>query len=126
MKTLDLDEILHANAGYIGHDYYVDQVKKAMLEFGKQLLELAAENARLVRESGDDTYILKEDTICDDYVAHRIYVSKESILDTLKQKFWATLGSLNLNRKLGNLQLRSLRLLNITLNLITIYLSDYV
>ena len=86
MKTLDLDEILHANAGYIGHDYYVDQVKKAMIEFGKQLLELAAENVRLVRDSSYDT-IMEEETIFDDddYVSNKIYVSKESILNTINQ-----------------------------------------
>ena len=74
-RKINLEEVIAKNAGYIGNDYYVSQVKKAMFEFGKQLLELAAENAT---------------TKSVVFISGRIQntteiVYKQSILDTIKQ-----------------------------------------
>jgi hypothetical protein len=48
-------------------------IKKAMIEFGKQLLELAAENAEV-----DVEMCMGQRTGC-------VEVNKESIIDTIKQ-----------------------------------------
>ena len=53
-------------------------IKDVMLDFGKQLLELAAENALL--NNGD--YCIK--VTCDE-IMRQIVVDKPSILDTIKQ-----------------------------------------
>lgn len=73
-KKIDLEKIIAENAGYIGSDYYVSQVKKAMIEFGRQLLELAAENADIdsIATSDDSSGFIHE-------------INKQSILDTIKQ-----------------------------------------
>ncbi len=55
--------------------FYVDTnpvIKKLLLEFGKQLLELAAENAEYETEGYYDEYLY-------------IWIDKQSILDVIKQ-----------------------------------------
>ena len=54
-------------------------VKKSMLEFGKQLLELAAENAKII----DDPNLYCGNT-GSEYPADQI-ISKQSILDIINQ-----------------------------------------
>ena len=88
MKKINLDEIIHANAGYIGHDFYVEQVKKAMIEFGKQLLKLAAENATLSYADGryclPDYAVENFNAVVDD-LDNAYFIDKQSILDTINQ-----------------------------------------
>lgn len=73
MKQINLEKILLRNAKDIDKVFpeYVEDCKLAMIEFGKQLLELAAENA-----------ICKESQYGDEY---NCLVDKQSILDTIKQ-----------------------------------------
>ena len=59
LTTLDKRDEIHAP---------IEEVKLAMLEFGKQLLELAAENATYDWNDHED-----------------IIIDKQSILDTIKQ-----------------------------------------
>lgn len=65
------------------------QIKNICIEFGKQLLELAAENANLIEhwENSDTKYI--ENYFCnfdeDGNLQNVIYANKQSILDTIKQ-----------------------------------------
>ena len=72
-----------------GQYYDDDLAKVAMLEFGKQLLELAAENANLIEfwENSNSEYIEESVSIFDDDgdLQNIIYVNKQSILDTIKQ-----------------------------------------
>lgn len=61
--------------------YSESNIKVAMLEFGKQLLELAAENANLsISSRGVETYF-------DNFYSgvDNVEVNKQSILDTIKQ-----------------------------------------
>lgn len=79
LKESDFDKLYEYN--YI--------IKDAMLEFGKQILELAAENANLIEhwENSDTKYI--ENSFCnfdeDGNLQNVIYANKQSILDTIKQ-----------------------------------------
>ena len=66
ITTLDNSKEVHAP---------IEDVKLAMIEFGKQLLELAAENAKLIDYSTHKTA----------FTAHNMGVDKQSILDTIKQ-----------------------------------------
>jgi len=66
ITTLDNSKEVHAPT---------EDVKLAMIEFGKQLLELAAENAKIYT-----------DTMCSPYREDWVkYVDKQSILNTIKQ-----------------------------------------
>ena len=95
MDKINLEEILLKNIKKIYMEFMPiedfcnrDRIIaiNAMKEACQEILKLAAENARLVKESGGYIYILKEEIIFDDaYVAHRVYVSKESILNTINQ-----------------------------------------
>lgn len=61
-------------------------VKKSMLEFGKQLLELAAENAILLDNGqplNSSRYIIEKDDSF--HCEVEIDIDKQSILDTIKQ-----------------------------------------
>ena len=58
MKQINLEEILLKNAKGIDKIFpeYVEDCKLAMLEFGKQLLELAAENAEICTDTMGSPY----------------------------------------------------------------------
>lgn len=66
------------------------EVKKAMIEFGKQILELAAENANMIGETQHNNrapdvfedFVYVSDSNGPDY---GYTVNKQSILDTIKQ-----------------------------------------
>lgn len=64
--TLDNSKEIHAS---------IEDVKSVMIEFGKQLLELAAKNANLIEYNTYKTA----------FTAHNMGVNKQSILDTIKQ-----------------------------------------
>ena len=64
-----------------------DKFKELCLEFGKQLLELAAENTCLTEECYGKKYKEYIITVFNEYneIEKQIYVNKQSILDTIKQ-----------------------------------------
>ena len=79
MKEINLEKIIDDNnrakfgvdySKENGRIYYRNDIKKAMLVFGKQLLELAAENAELDRA---------------DEFSTDCWVNKQSIINTIKQ-----------------------------------------
>jgi hypothetical protein len=77
-RKINLEEILDKVRCIDGNPdngqlYDDDLAKAAMLEFGKQLLELAAENAKT------------KEYISQVFAPTRIIVNKQSILDTIKQ-----------------------------------------
>lgn len=84
-RKINLEEIIDSqNIGefkikdYVSEDGYIHKAyKNAMLEFGKQLLELAAENAKII-----EIYNAEENGFND---AWQKIISKQSILDTIKQ-----------------------------------------
>ena len=94
-RKINLEEVIAKNAGYIGNDYYVSQVKKAMFEFGKQLLELAAENAKTIETSIEDwkeidyeldfNYIPLMNEWEEIEGLNKIIIDKQSILNTINQ-----------------------------------------
>lgn len=65
----------------------LNAIKNAMLEFGKQLLELAAENTCLIEEWYGKKYEEYIITVFNEYneIEKQIYVNKQSILDAIKQ-----------------------------------------
>ena len=71
-KRINLEEILTNSFNGKYWDVPFEPCKKAMLEFGKQLLELAAEN----------TYV--RDWYVDDKLVGKA-VDKQSIIDTINQ-----------------------------------------
>ena len=78
ITTLDNSKEVHAPT---------EDVKLAMIEFGKQLLELAAENADMNEDfGGGEIYNITEYKVYNDNDRSRsISVNKQSILDTIKQ-----------------------------------------
>lgn len=74
-RKINLEEIL--TQGFNGKywDVPFEPCKRAMLEFGKQLLELAAKNAKTYTETYCSPYKEEWDKIVD----------KQSILNTIKQ-----------------------------------------
>lgn len=75
-KKINLEELLNNNIRVnplVDIFKYQRELKKAMLEFGKQLLELAAENVQ------NDTQIYSNE------IALVVKYNKKSILDTIKQ-----------------------------------------
>ena len=71
-RKINLEEICNK---YIGENNYSKYVLDTMREFGKQLLELASENAKIYT-----------DTMCSPYSEDWVkYIDKQSILDTIKQ-----------------------------------------
>ena len=93
MVTINLEEILNKElipAIYANNpDLTFNAAIRAMREFGKQLLELAAENANLIEfwENSNSEYIEESVSIFDDdgNFQATVYVNKQSILDTIKQ-----------------------------------------
>lgn len=85
MKTINLDKIIKKFPTYStgnGEDFYhIDNVKKMMLNFGKELLQLAAENAKTI-----DKKVLFDDPKEGDnaYMTIQI-IDKKSITDTINQ-----------------------------------------
>ncbi len=71
-KRINLEEILTNSFNGKYWDVPFEPCKKAMLEFGKQLLELAAENATVTSSDGNGNW---------DYPD----VDKQSIIDTINQ-----------------------------------------
>lgn len=94
-RKINLEEVIAKNAGYIGNDYYVSQVKKVMFEFGKQLLELAAENTKTIETSIEDwkeidyeldfNYIPLMNEWEEIEGLNKIIIDKQSILNTINQ-----------------------------------------
>ena len=97
-RKINLEEILShyvdTSDGYIsdfsGESFCpIEAIECAMREFGKQLLELAAENANLIEfwESSNKKYIEESVSTFDDDGDFQtmVYVNKQSILDTIKQ-----------------------------------------
>ena len=74
-KKINLEEILYANAGYVGDEHTVYKIKLAMLSACSQTLELAAENAETEKEILPDCGVLKSVGV----------VNKQSILNTINQ-----------------------------------------
>ena len=72
-KKVDLDKILTENFNGKYWDIPLEPCRRAMLEFGRQLLELAYENAWI------------EIDTCMGQKTGDLWVNKESILDTIKQ-----------------------------------------
>ena len=78
-RRINLKEIFENNYDYetmsdrpvMSKEIFIDVCK----EFGKKLLELAAENAKICTDTMCSPY-------CEDWVK---YVDKQSILDTIKQ-----------------------------------------
>ena len=85
-RKINLEEICNK---YIGENNYSKYVLDTMREFGKQLLELAAENANLIEfwENSNSEYIEESVSIFDDDGDFQtmVYVNKQSILDTINQ-----------------------------------------
>ncbi len=71
-KKINLEKILTSSFNGKYWDVPFKPCKKAMLEFGRQLLELAAENATVTLSDGNGNW---------DYPD----VDKQSILDTINQ-----------------------------------------
>jgi hypothetical protein len=79
MKTIDLDEIIKSYETHVvisqPHNtepiFLKESIKEMLMDFGKQLLELAAENADCTDVGVGAEYFYK--------------VDKQSILDTIKQ-----------------------------------------
>ena len=70
MQKINLEEIIKL---YSLNDTIT--IRQSFIYFGKQLLELAAENAKLIDYSTHKTA----------FTAHNMGVDKQSILDTIKQ-----------------------------------------
>ena len=73
--------------GAIDLGYFKPTINAMMLEFGKQLLELASENANMNEDfGGGEIYNITEYKVYNDNDKSRlISVNKQSILDTIKQ-----------------------------------------
>ena len=73
--------------GAIDLGYFKPTINAMMLEFGKQLLGLAAENANMNEDfGGGEIYNITEYKVYNDNDKSRlISVNKQSILDTIKQ-----------------------------------------
>jgi hypothetical protein len=81
MKTINLEEILkiydiHTGTKHQGANIDVE-IRNAMLEFGKQLLELAAENTKL----NEGIWIPVESK----WSEESFQINKQSILDTINK-----------------------------------------
>lgn len=72
-KKINLDELYRKGKGS-NVNISKAQFKKTVLKFGKQLLELAAENAEMILLIDEENDIVEEASI-----------DKQSILDTIKQ-----------------------------------------
>ena len=76
-KKINLEEIIE-NELYNKHLFFNKtnpvQIKNICIEFGKQLLELAAENAEMILLVDEENDIIEEASI-----------NKQSILDTINQ-----------------------------------------
>ena len=87
MKKINLEEILNKfdliSENEINGSYERNEIKKAMLQFGKQLLELAAENSKIEIKSVGEELVVTDVYQEDHYT--RIQVNIESILDIIKQ-----------------------------------------
>ena len=75
-RKINLEEIILKHLKY---DDSLDGFKEAMLNFGKQLLELAAENAKI---NGGNCYGVTDEGL---YAQFPLVVDKQSILDTINQ-----------------------------------------
>ena len=75
-EKINLEEIILKHLKY---DDSLDGFKEAMLNFGKQLLELAAENAKI---NGGNCYGVTDEGL---YAQFPLVVDKQSILDTINQ-----------------------------------------
>ena len=79
MQKINLDEFIDDMS--FACSQYRTKIKHQLLEFSKQLLELAAENANLsISSRGADTYFSDFYSAMDD-----VEVNQQSILDTIKQ-----------------------------------------
>ena len=77
-KEIDLDEIIKENLKFDCIDSSAfENCKNAMMEFGKQLLELAAENAKVI-----EIYNAKDNGF---NAAWEKVIELQSITDTIKQ-----------------------------------------
>ena len=82
-RKINLEEIIERCWDNRKNAVYSNPYKNCMLEFGKQLLELAAENAAVEELYGgkscriDNAFYENDDT--------KIIVNKQSILNTIKQ-----------------------------------------
>lgn len=72
-KKINLEEIVSKLASREFFEIYSPAIKNICLEFGKQILELAAENADW--EATEDCVIVRGD----------IFIDKQSILNTINQ-----------------------------------------
>lgn len=61
------------------------QFKNAILEFSKQLLELAAENVKLIHSENLPNEIDRAEAHYDFMEKFYLYIDKQSILNTIKQ-----------------------------------------
>ena len=77
-RKINLEEIIKSNSPAIYENqtrrdgWTKNQVKNICLEFGKQLLELAVENAELIKYT-------------DNFGDPAVYLNKQSILDSINQ-----------------------------------------
>jgi hypothetical protein len=89
MKTINLDELIQKHVtAYHGMDGNVAiRVKFAMEDFGKQLLELAAENAQMSMRDDlkDKTWSQKRINFKSFGCKYSARVEKSSILNTINQ-----------------------------------------
>lgn len=86
-RKINLEEIIEECWSNRKNSKYGNITKDSMYEFGKQLLELAAENVSMTGYSITEKEGLENlFNICkDDMSELYYYVDKESILDTIKQ-----------------------------------------
>ena len=71
-NKINLDQIYHKHFDGLYYDDLTDKmIKNFAIDFGKQLLELAAENAEI--------------TMLDEYLEDGVEINKQSILDTINQ-----------------------------------------
>lgn len=86
MKEINLDQILEENAPItcsVLTTGSVNSIKAAMMEACKQILELAAKNARL--DYADSFDEVPEGVISENTERGYIFIDKQSILDTINQ-----------------------------------------
>ena len=80
-KTINLDTFIPENMDVRDVVYWEDlypELKTLLLSFGEELLELAAENAKI----GNKPYDFNGANLIHEF---DIYIDKQSILDTIKQ-----------------------------------------
>ena len=87
MKKINIEEILDRRIDWgifsSRNPETANRIEEAMLEFGKQLLELAAENADVEEIYRGKSYRI--DSAFYDNDDSKVIVHKQSILDTIKQ-----------------------------------------